>query len=82
MGPTTAGLAEATLAALGPRRLTADGVDLLKVNYFYLREAGVDDEAKLPADHVIAPAALQRAIVLAYRDRNGGAVASFADIAR
>jgi hypothetical protein len=75
-------LAEATLAALGPRRLAGAGVDLLKVSYFYLNEYGVDDEAKLPPGHVIDPAKLQRALVLAYRDMNGGAAASLAEIAR
>lgn len=75
-------LAEATLGALGPRRLVGNGVDLLKVNYFYLRELGVDDEAKLAAGHVIDPAALQRALVLAHRDMNGGAATSFAAIAQ
>lgn len=75
-------LAQATLAELGARRLSDGGVDLLKVNYFYLREIGVDDEAKLPADHVIVPVALQRALVLAHRDMNGGGATSLADIAR
>jgi len=75
-------IAEATLAALGPRRLTGAGVDLLKVNYFYLREFGVDDEAKLPPGHVIDPARLERALVLAHRDMNGGAATSLAEIAR
>lgn len=75
-------MAQATLAELGARRLTDGGVDLLKVNYFYLRDIGVDDEAKLPADHVIDPVALQRALVLAHRDMNGGGATSLADIAR
>ena len=75
-------IAEATLAALGPRRLAGAGVDLLKVNYFYLREFGVDDEAKLPPGHVIDPAKLQRALVLAYRDMNGGAATNLADISQ
>jgi hypothetical protein len=75
-------IAEATLAALGQRRLTGAGVDLLKVNYFYLREFGVDDEAKLPPGHVIDPARLQRAIILAHRDMNGGGATSLAEIAR
>lgn len=75
-------IAEATLAALGPRRLAGAGVDLLKVNYFYLREFGVDDEAKLPPGHVIDPARLQRALVLAHRDMNGGAATSLAEISR
>jgi hypothetical protein len=75
-------IAEATLAALGPRRFAGAGVDLLKVNYFYLREFGVDDEAKLPPGHVIDPARLQRALVLAHRDMNGGAATSLGEIAR
>ena len=75
-------LAEATLAALGQRRLTGAGVDLLKVNDLYLHEVGVDDEAKLPPDHVVDPAKLQRALLLAYRDANGGASTSLAEIAQ
>lgn len=75
-------LAEATLAALGPRRLDGAGVDLLKVSYLYLRELGLDDEARLPPGHVIDPARLQRALVLAHRDMNGGAATSLAQIAR
>jgi hypothetical protein len=75
-------LALGTLAELGSRRLSGGGVDLLKVNYFYLREMGVDDEAKLPGDHVIEPVALQRALVLAHRDMNGGAPTKLADIAQ
>jgi hypothetical protein len=75
-------IAEATLAELGPRRLTGAGVDLLKVNAFYLQELGVDDEAKLPPDHVVDRPKLQHALVLAYRDMNGGGATSLADIAR
>lgn len=75
-------LAEATLAALGPRRFTGAGVDLLKVNYFYLREIGVDDEAKLAPDHAFHAIPLGRALVLAHRDMNGGAWNSLSEIAQ
>ncbi len=75
-------LAEATLVALGHRRLSGAGVDLLTVNGFYLRELGVDDEAKLPPNHVLDPPKLQRALVLAYRDANGGAANTLAEIAQ
>ncbi len=75
-------LAEATLVALGHRRLAGAGVDLLTVNGFYLRELGVDDEAKLPPNHVLDQPKLQRALVLAYRDANGGAATTLAEIAQ
>ena len=75
-------LAEASMTLIGERRLSANGVDLLKVNYFYLRELGLRDEAQLPPDHAINPRALERAFVLAHRDMNGSNARAWADIVR
>lgn len=75
-------LSEASLVLIGARRLTGAGADIDKVNFFYLRQLGLRDEAQLPADHAIDRRTLEHALLLAYRDKMGARASSFAEIVR
>lgn len=75
-------LSEASLVLIGARRLTGAGADIDKVNFFYLRQLGLRDEAQLPTDHAIDRRALEHALLLAYRDKTGARASSFAEIVR
>ena len=75
-------LAHACLEVLGSKRLVATATDLDKVNFFYLQYFGMDDEVGIASDHSFSKRALQRALLLAHNDKNGGTAKLLAEVMR
>ena len=64
-------LAKECLRLIGNRRLARDGIDLDKVNYYYLQLLGLGSEDAMPIHHSIDTQKLARAMINAYNNRNG-----------
>lgn len=74
-------LAEASLGVLGGRSLSANGADLDKINYLYLRALGVPGD-DMPIDHRVDRKVLQTALIESYNDKNGTNARSLGEVVK
>ncbi|EJN22766.1 hypothetical protein PMI35_04808 [Pseudomonas sp. GM78] len=64
-------LAEGCLVLVGNRRLAKDGVDLDKINYYYLELLGLRGGEIMPINQKIDTQKLAKAMIDAYNNKNG-----------
>ena len=69
-------LAEECLRQVGKKYVAKEGVDLDKVNYYYVESLGVKTDGDIPIDHQIDSQQLLRAIIKAYNNKNGTTINS------
>jgi hypothetical protein len=73
-------LAEACLRQVGTKHVAKEGVDLDKINYYYVESLSVKTEGNIPIDHQIDVQQLVRAMIKAYNNKNGTTVNALHEI--
>jgi hypothetical protein len=63
-------LAEECLRQVGKKHVAKEGVDLDKVNHYYVESLGVKTDGNIPIDHQIDSQQLVRAIIKSYNNKN------------